>query len=396
MEKILRHNEKPRICFVAHSAYGAMTGGNSGYIGGVERQTSLMARWFARRGHQVSMLTWDESGPAEEMIDGVRVIKQCRQDAGFKGLRFFWPRWTSLVAAMKRADADIYYHNLAECVTGQMAFWCRRHGRKFIFSVSADTQCRAKLPYRFQERILYRYGLRHIDQVIVQSRRQREMMQENFGCDSVILPMPCPGPSDDDFRDGKRKWSDSKRILWIGRICEVKRPDRLLDLAKTCPDLSFDLVGPEDGTSYSRNVCERAKTIANVTLHGPASRDHVSEFYKRARVVCCTSDSEGFPNTFLEAWSYGVPIVSTFDPGGIIADKGLGIIDREARGLAEGIRRLCNSPDQWKGMSQKVRQYYLENHTVEVVMPQFEQVFLDVVKAHDRRISPGSFNKVGG
>jgi len=45
------------ICFVPHYAYGAMAGGNSGHIGGVERQTSLMARWFAARSHRVSMLT---------------------------------------------------------------------------------------------------------------------------------------------------------------------------------------------------------------------------------------------------------------------------------------------------------------------------------------------------
>ncbi len=34
------------LCFVSHFAYDAMTGGSTGHIGGVERQTSLMARWL--------------------------------------------------------------------------------------------------------------------------------------------------------------------------------------------------------------------------------------------------------------------------------------------------------------------------------------------------------------
>jgi glycosyltransferase involved in cell wall biosynthesis len=372
---------KLRICFVAHDAYGAMAGGNGGHIGGVERQTSLMARWFASRGHEVSILTWNEGGAAEEIMDRVRVIKLCRRDAGIKGLRFFWPKWTSLVAAMKRADAEVYYQNCAEYVTGQVALWCRSHGRRFVYSAAADTHCMAKLPYlpTLRERTLYRYGLKAADHVIVQTTRQRDMMQENFGCDSVVLPMPCPGPDEDEYRDFERKRDDSPRILWIGRICPVKRPDRFLDLAEACPDLVFDLVGPAADTEYARDVCQRARTIANVTLHGAILRDRVPAFYRKARILCCTSDSEGFPNTFLEAWSYGVPIVSTFDPGGMIADKGLGIIAQEVHGLAEGIRRLCSSPDQWTKMSQKVRQYYLENYTVEAAMPQFERVFLTAV-----------------
>ncbi|MBW2595331.1 MAG: glycosyltransferase family 4 protein [Deltaproteobacteria bacterium] len=339
---------------------------------------SLVARWFAGCGYQVSVLTWDEGGPAEEMIDGVRVLKICRQGAGIKGLRFFWPKWTSLIAAMKRADADVYYHNLAECTTGQTALWCRQHGRRFVFSVSANTQCKTKLPYRFQERILYRYGLKLADYVIVQTRKQQKMLQDNYGCDSVVLPMPCPGPNETDFKDCKSQCSDSQHVLWLGRICEIKRPDRLLDLAEACPDLHFDLVGPEDGTDYSHNVYTRARTITNLTLHGPASRDRVPEFYKKAKILCCTSESEGFPNTFLEAWSYALPTVSTFDPDNLIVDNGLGVVAQDIVGLAAGISSLCESPDLRREMSQRARKFYLKNYTVDAVMAKYEKVFREV------------------
>ena len=118
-----------RLCFVAHNAYGAVAGGASGMIGGIERQQSLMAKWLAKRGHRVSMITWDEGQEDGVEIDGVRVFKVCRRDSGTPGLRFFWPRWTSLCAAMSRADADVYYQNCGEYVTGQVAMWCRRNHR---------------------------------------------------------------------------------------------------------------------------------------------------------------------------------------------------------------------------------------------------------------------------
>ena len=386
MNKLLPEcNNKPRICFVAHLAYGAMAGGDCGAIGGVERQTSLMAKWLAGRGYQVSVLTWDEGQEDGIEIDGVKVFKLCRKDAGIKGLRFFWPKWTSLIAAMKRADADVYYHNCSECVTGQIALWCRMNNRRFIYSTASDRDCELRLPHMhtYRERVLYRYGLKSAETVIVQTERQREMMLKNFRRDSLVLPMPCPGPSEIYGVNYEQERHSSRHVLWIGRICKVKRPDRLLDLAENCSDLHFDLVGPSDYSEYARAVCERARNIENLTLHGSVSRENVSEYYKKAKIMCCTSDSEGFPNTFLEAWSYALPIVSTFDPGGMIADIGLGIIAQEISGLADGIRSLCNSPDQWKEVSQRVRQYYLENHTVDAAMEKFERAFASYL--HDSR-----------
>jgi len=108
---------------MAHFAYGELASIDTGHIGGIEWQQSLMARWLAKRGYQVSMITWDEGQPDGLGIDGVRVFKMCRKGAGIKRLRFFWPKWTSLIAAMKRADADIYYQNCGEYITGQVVLW---------------------------------------------------------------------------------------------------------------------------------------------------------------------------------------------------------------------------------------------------------------------------------
>jgi len=375
-----KRNSGPSICLVAHFAYGAMAGGYFGHIGGVERQTSLMAKWFAAHGHRVSMLTWDEGQEDEVEIDGVRIIKMCRRNAGLPGLRFFWPRWTSLNAAMRRADADIYYQNCAEHVTGQVAMWCRRHGRKLIYSVASDPDCDVRLPEmrKLRDRVLYRYGLRHADRIIVQTQRQQDMLREGFKRNSVKVPMPCVALPEAESRSDHIPSGDTKRVLWIGRVCKVKRPDRLLELARRCPDMVFDFVGPSGETTYARDIVGRAESIPNLNVYGPASRNEVSRFYRQADLMCCTSDFEGFPNTFLEAWSHGLPIVSTFDPDGLIADKGLGIAVNDVSELAAGLQKLLDSPEQLQHASRTAREYYLANHTVDVAMAKFEQIFMDV------------------
>ncbi len=79
--------DPPSVYFVAHFAYGAMTGRRDGHIGGVERRTSLMARWLTEQGYSMSMLTCDEGQPDGVEIEGVRVFKMCRREAGLLMLR---------------------------------------------------------------------------------------------------------------------------------------------------------------------------------------------------------------------------------------------------------------------------------------------------------------------
>jgi glycosyltransferase involved in cell wall biosynthesis len=341
-----------------------------------------MARWLAKQGYRVSMLTWDEGQEDGGLIDGVRIFKMCRQRAGVPGLRFLWPRWSSLNAAMERANADVYYQNCGEYVTGQVAMWCRRYGRRFIYSVASDPDCDSRLPemHTLRERGLYRYGLKHADRVIVQTRRQQEMLESGFRRDSVAVPMPCPGPSEEEYRRCEQRRNGSRRVLWIGRICEVKRPDRLLDVATACPDVHIDFVGPASSSGYADAICRRAKGLANVVVHGPATREGITDFYREAKVMCCTSDFEGFPNTFLEAWSWGVPIVSTVDPDHLIVDKGLGRVGTDIAELAAGIREMLDAPDRWLAASRAAREYYAENHAVDVAMGRFERVFREVAE----------------
>jgi glycosyltransferase involved in cell wall biosynthesis len=364
-----------------------MTGGTSGHIGGVERQTTLTARWLVGRGYPVTLVTWDEGQPDEVVIDGVCVVKMCRREAGVPGLRFFHPRWTHLNRALRRADADLYYQNCAEYVTGQVALWCRRRGRRFVYSVANDPDVDPNLPdlTKARERVLYRYGLRHADRVIVQTRRQQETLRKGFGLDSIVIPMPCPGLASDVQRQPRTQMPDDAPVLWMARICRQKRPDRLLDLAERCPDLHFDLVGPSGQDAYSQGVLRRADRIANVTVHGGVARNRVREFYHRALCLCCTSDFEGFPNTFLEAWSLGLPVVSTFDPDGLIAERGLGAAADDVPGLIAGIRSLRTSPEHWQRASENGRRYFRENHTVESVLPRFERVFLDCLNGAPNR-----------
>jgi glycosyltransferase involved in cell wall biosynthesis len=375
--------KKMSICFVAHFAYGEMASVDTGHIGGVEKQTSLMAKWLAKRGYETSMLTLDEGQQDGIEIDGVKVFKMCRKEAGIKGLRFFWPKWASLNAAMKHADADIYYQNCGGYETGQVAMWCRRHVRKFVYSVASDPDCDFRLPAMRtrRDKLLYRYGLKRADAVVVQTKRQQNMLQDGFDVKATIIPMPCEGLDSNPTRTDLLQ--ENSGVLWVGRISKEKRFEWLIDIAKRCPDITFDVVGMANSDSeYSNTLIKQSAAVPNIKIHGRVPHNQMSSYYCKSKLLCCTSSYEGFPNTFLEAWSCGIPVVSTFDPDGVIAEHNLGWTASTIDELVNAVKESINQPKNWQAASESAREYYLKNHTTDSCMEKFVRIFQGINEPH--------------
>jgi len=374
---MIEARRRTRICLVAPNALGELSGVQTGHVGGSEHGQASMARWLARRGHDVSMVTWDAAA-AQHTYDGVRVIKLCAPDAGIRGLRFLHPRWTSLSRALRRADADIYHYCGGDLTLGQITFWCRRHGKRSAYSVSSDVACDAALRHLepLRERLLYRYGLRRVDLVTVQTHQQREMLRAGFGIAAHMVGTPNDTSSHAPNTAGTE---GAPRVLWIGRFSQEKRPDRLLDVAERLPQVHFDMVGGTNQESaYASAVTRRAAKLANVTVHGKIPRTALAPLYQGAAILCCTSDYEGFPQVFIEAWRSGVPVVSTVDPDGVIARFGLGRVAADADGVAVALAALAASTEDRRRASDAVRNYAVEHCSLDATMLHFEKLFLDL------------------
>ena len=380
-------SSKPSICMVAHFAYGTLSGKSNGHIGGVEQQVSLLARWFASQGYPVSMLTWDEGHPDGEPVHGVKVFNICRRKQGIKGLRFIHPRWTGLIRALAHANSDIYYQNCGECVTGQVAAWCKLHDRKFVYSIANDSDVDPELPQMktLRERILYRYGLQHADCVIAQTRHQQRSLWTGWGIESTLIPMTCSPWRDNGYLCVEPPKPGNANVLWIGRFAHQKRVEWLDEIARVRPDIHFDVVGhANNSVPELQKLEEQIRRLPNVTLHGLVPHENLCHFYQQASLMLCTSRFEGFPNTFLEAWSTGLPIVSTFDPDCLIQNHHLGRVADDIPGLIRGMNELINSPDQWQTASKNALNYYRDNHNPETVLSQYQYLFDGLAgRSHD-------------
>lgn len=365
-----------KICIVANNAYGALTGEDAGHIGGVERQTALLSEWLSNNGHQVSVITWDEGGDKIEYIGDIKVIKLCKISDGLPGLRFFTPRWSSLISALKIADADLYYHNCAEYVTGQVAMWCKANKKPFIYTVASDADCELNLPnlQSKREQILFRYGLTHANLVITQTKKQQLLLSQNYNIDATVINMPGTPP---DYIDNFNRAAlfNKQKVIWVGRLNKVKRIEWLIDIAEKMPHIQFEVIGP----CYDNSEFARLKSTKNINYMGKVGRFDMPQVYQNASILCCTSIYEGFPNTYLEAWSYGIPVITTIDPDNIIHNNRLGFHATTQAEFVIHLNTLLNNSKQWQLCSKNSEQYYNSNHEQNTVMTQFESAFLDLL-----------------
>src|SRR5476651_935380 len=104
----------PKICFVGLNNLPVLAREyNAHAIGGEEVQHTLLARALAARGYEMSMVVMDYGQADGAEWEGINTYKTYRSEDGLPVLRFFHPRWTGVWAALKRADADIYYLSCA-------------------------------------------------------------------------------------------------------------------------------------------------------------------------------------------------------------------------------------------------------------------------------------------
>lgn len=365
-----------KICIVGLDSYGMLSGeGNPRYIGGEAIQHVLLARAWRDLGHDVSIIVHDEGQGARRVHEGITAIAAHTRHGGIPGLRFFHPRASKLLSALLAADAEIYYQSPAGAYTGITGWFCRTSARRFIFRVASDSDCEPEHGrIRFwRDRKLYNYGLRRADLVAAQTDHQARMLRENHGIESHVINMMVETPR---AADAASKDID---VLWVSNLRPLKRPELALELARQLPNVRFTLVGGPmpGGETYHDDVRAAAARLPNVTMAGAVRYRDSAVLFERAKIFLNTSSIEGFPNTFLQAWVRGVPVISFFDPDGLNHRLGLGRIARSLDDMREAIVRLLGNDEERTQLGRRAREFALRGYTDGVASR-----YLELLEAH--------------
>jgi len=93
-----------------------------------------------------------------------------------------------------------------------------------------------------------------------------------------------------------------------------------------------------------------------------------------------TSDYEGFPNTFLEAWRYATPVLSLhYEVDDNFSTFGLGAKTGSMDQMKQQIRLLHEEPIQRNEKGKAAREYMIQNYSINSVVSKFQSVFESIV-----------------
>ncbi len=379
---------KPSICFVATSPamVTALTSQGPTTMGGSELQLWLIGRALHDNGYRVSFLVGDYGQPSSMMTgDGMAVVRAYRQDTQrtvtevlLRRLRQFWK-------SLRAVDADVYVCRGLTGQAGVAAAFAKLYRRRFIFWFARNIDAIYSVPRRSSLPLMERwpawYAIRYADAIVVQSEDQRALLREYAGRTGVTIPNA--SPQEVTFPSGKA----GQYALWLGSIRPVKRPHMVLDVAERAYDVRFVVAGGKMD-AYSElydSFVDRARRLANVDFLGFVPFEETSDLFRRAGVLLSTSETEGFPNVFLQAWSTGVPTVATCDPDRIITRHKLGFHCQDAADMAEAVLNILGSPRMQQQMGQRACDYVTTHHSVGSVISKVESLLQTLLSDHNPR-----------
>ncbi|MFK7730903.1 MAG: glycosyltransferase family 4 protein, partial [Pseudomonadales bacterium] len=286
-------------------------------------------------------------------------------EEGLPGLRFFYPRMTSIFSAMAKANADVYFQSCAGVYTGYAAAYCKLNKRQFVFRLASDSDCvpdELLIEYARDKKI-YEYGLKRAHIISAQSEYQQTLLKRHYNLDSVVIDMAVDVPPSDD--SGLEPFD----VLWVANIRECKRPDVMLELARSLPALNFVMIGGpmEEEAHLFTEIAEQAEKESNIDFLGAVPYHQVGSYFQRARLFVNTSDIEGFPNTFLQAWVCGKPVVSFFDPDDTIKKCQLGSAVSDLADMIAAIPKLLDDEKTMARIKRDAIQYVEQKNGVNTI-----------------------------
>ena len=281
--------------------------------------------------------------------------------------------------------ADIYIMHGNNLPAAEMACYCKNRRRKMVFLAGSDGDYHPGYKENPQAIGIYglpgyllNYAIEKAHAHVVQNERQQDLLRRVYGRNSVVVKNPV------DLDRAFPRAADADEILWIGKSDWIKRPEIVLDMAERLPEYRFTVIMTFSNPQIDEQCRAKARRLPNVTLLDYVPFLEVENHVASAKLLVNTSVFEGFPNTFLQAAKYGVPIVShKVDPGEMLSRYGCGLVGEENPDvLADNVRLLMGSAALHADASDRCLRYLRDHHDKDKVIPQYENL-LNVVASSE-------------
>ncbi len=356
-----------KICFISLYGYPLFNAHATGRIGGAEVQLYYMARGLAAdKRFEAHFLTGDFGQDSFEMHEGVAVRSFFNPARRFKYVRGIGGAYR-LMRLLHALDPHICIVRAPGFESGIAGFFCVLFHKKLVYMASQHFDPERKKNYgmHFFRWMMFKFLLRSADSIFSQHESQQQQLRDYFKKDSLVrrnaYPVSYGSEADTDRKDS---------VLWVGRCDPWKRPELFIELARVFPAIPFVMVCPSSGDdAYYGHIAKKAAVVSNLQFIAQVPFAHMAPYFARAMIFVNTSVSEGFPNTFLQAFDARAAIAScAVDPGGILKKYRLGVCaNNDVKRLQGDMRALFADRDERVKMGDRGCRYLKEYHNMKQI-----------------------------
>ena len=183
-----------------------------------------------------------------------------------------------------------------------------------------------------------------------------------------------PLPRREDARAALGLPGDVPVVAYVGRLAGIKRPERVVEVARRVPDALFVVVG--DGAARAGL---QAEAPSNVRFLG--WRDDVETVWAAADLALLTSDNEGMPVTLVEAALAGLPAVTTDvgSAGEVVLDGVTGaVVATDVEALSEAVGNVLGDEDLRRAQGRAAAERAHELFSVARMLQAHRELYADL------------------
>ena len=359
-------------------------------VGGPAVQVSGLMRGFDQKAFEQELLTGSCAADEADYLEKVATdVKAIRIDGLGRSIK---PRadLTALFAIIKeirRFKPDVIHTHTAKAgVVGRIASILSGHKSIRVHTFHGHLlhgyfgTAKTKLVILI-EKLLALFT----DQLLAVGKQiQDDLIAVGIGNTNKFAVMP-PGlqlanvPTKSEARIELGLDPDKIYCAFIGRITQIKRPDRFLDVAtKTKTDnvkLNFIVAGAGEKLQY----CQDRVNSENLPVSFLGWREDIEVVLAAADFVILTSDNEGTPLSLIQAGMVGIPVVATNvgSTSEIVVDGQTGFLtDLSIEQLAQAVTKLASDSDLRAKMGAAGMEYTLARYGVERLVKDHQDLYL--------------------
>lgn len=124
------------------------------------------------------------------------------------------------------------------------------------------------------------------------------------------------------------------------------------------------MIGSDRDPRFKEDIMNQAEKVPNLEIKGYLPFNEANKEFRKAKLFVNTSNYEGFPNTFLPAWSYGTPVISFVDPDNLMKENRLGM-------RVHDINEMVQKVDEFLGNKLTFSSKVIPNYFIAFLAHQF-------------------------